>query len=229
MRRRTGLAILAVGACAAGAAAQTVTLDEGTFTVFIAGAAIGSETFIIRQNGSGENTTIVATCRTVIEASAGPRALQANLQIAGTAFRPAAYEVVEGADTIRGRVSGRRVTAKIISPTAENLREYLVSEGAILVDETVAHQHYFIARRMPEGGSRVPLVAPRESRQSLAEVTVEAAAPLTIAGEAVNAVRFRVAPASGDERFFWADDRGRVLRLEIPARNLVAERTAVPR
>jgi hypothetical protein len=224
-----GLTVLATLFGTAVAAAQTVTLDEGTYRVSIAGREVGTETFIIRQSGAGQNATIFANGRTVISGDAGSRTLEANLQIAGTTLRPAAYVMhVQGGDTISGRVMGRRVTARITTPAAENVREYLVSEGAILVDEAVAHHYYFIARRVPGGGSRVPIVSPRENRQTWAEVTADPPAPLTVAGQTLTASRFRVVVIDGDERLFWADDQGRVLRLEIPARQLVVERGAVP-
>ncbi|MGD8278988.1 MAG: hypothetical protein PVH00_13215 [Gemmatimonadota bacterium] len=214
----------------AAATAQTVTLDEGTFRVRVGGRDIGTETFMIRQSGAGENATILASGRTVVEGEAGSRELEANLEIAGTTLRPAAYNLtVEGGDEYSGRLVGRRMTARIISPAAENVREYLVSQGATIIDEAVAHQYYFLARRVPDGGERVPIVEPRQNRQTWATVTVDTAAPITVAGETVAATRFRVTPAGGgDERTFWTDARGRVLRLEIPARQLVVERTAVP-
>lgn len=230
MRFYVGIASAAAVLSSVGAAAQTVTLDEGTYRVRIAGRDVGTETFSIRQNSAGESATIVVKGRTQIDGDAGSRTLEANLSLAGTTLRPAAYEVsVEGGERVSGRFLGRRVAAKIVSAAAENVREYLVSEGAVLVDETVAHQHYFLARRVPDGGTRVPIVSPRENRQTWADVTVEPAATITVAGESVTAIRFRVAPTAGDERFFWADGQGRVLRLEIPAQQLVVERTSVPR
>lgn len=229
MRATIAITVLGLLSGAAGVGAQTVTLDEGTFRVLVGGTEVGTETFFIRQNGSGADATIVASGKTVIDSETGARALEAYLQIAGTTLQPAAYDVsVEGGDKITGRFVGRRATAKTVSRSAENVREYLVSEGAVLVDETVAHQHYFLARRVPGGGSRVPIVSPRENRQIFVEVSAEPAVPITVAGQRVTATRFRVAPAAGDERVFWADEQGRVLRLEIPARQLVVERTALP-
>lgn len=214
----------------AAVAAQTVTLDEGTFRVRVGGRDIGTETFMIRQSGAGENARIVASGKTVLDGEAGSHELEANLEIAGTTLRPAAYDLtVEGGDKFSGRIVGRRATARIMSPAAENVREYLVSDGATIIDEAVAHQYYFLALRVPDGGNRVPIVEPRENRQTWAQVTVDPAVTITVAGETVDAKRFRVTPTGdGAERTFWTDRQGRVLRLEIPARQLVVERTAVP-
>lgn len=229
MRGFIGVTVLSLLLGASGAVAQTVTLDEGTFRVLVGGIEVGTETFTIRQNGSGLDATIIANGRTVTNGEGGTRALNASLEIAGASLRPAGYVIrVEGGDQIKGTFLGRRVTAITVSSTAERVREYLVSEGAIVVDETVAHQHYFLARRVPDGGTRVPLVTPSENRQSFVEVTVEADSPTTIGGERVRAFRYHVIPAQGDERFFWADESGRVLRLEIPTRDLIVERTALP-
>jgi hypothetical protein len=231
MRVGFGIGVLILLSSASAVAAQTVTLDEGSFRVRVAGKEVGTETFTIRQSGAGEDARIVASGKTVVDGETGSRELEANLEIAGNTLRPAAYDVtVEGGDKFSGRFSGRRVTARIISPAAENVREYLVSEGATIIEEPVAHQYYFLGRRVPGGGSRVPIVEPRANRQTWVDVTVEPAAPITVAGETVDAIRFRVTPADGgNERTFWTDDNGRILRLEIPARQLVVERTAIPR
>lgn len=228
MHGRIGIMVLSLLAGTSGTVAQTVTLDEGTFRVLIGGTELGTETFSIRQTGAGLDATIIASGRTVTNGD-GARALDASLQIAGATLRPSGYVIeVEGGDQIKGTFIGRRVTAITVSSTAERVREYLVSEGATVIDEMVAHQYYFLARRVPEGGSRVPIVTPAENRQFFAEVEVDPESLVTVAGEQVRATRFRVLPATGDERFFWADDAGRVLRLEIPARDLVVERTALP-
>jgi hypothetical protein len=73
------------------------------------------------------------------------------------------------------------------------------------------------------------LLIPRQGRQVWADVEVAAAEPLSIGGQSVAARRLTVRPAVGAERRIWVDDQGRVLRLEVAANQLVAERTALPK
>ncbi|HSJ14987.1 MAG TPA: hypothetical protein VK939_11260 [Longimicrobiales bacterium] len=223
---------LAASATLAGSArAQTQTLDEGTFRILIEGAEVGMETFAIRQNGVGADAVVIAHGRIVLDAGRGGQEVQANVQLAGGSLRPALYDVeVRGGDAqrINARVSGSRVSARISSPAGENMREYLVSEGAVLVDEGVAHHYFFLLRRAPEGGS-VPVVVPRISRQVSTRVERGAAEETTVAGARLAATRYHVQPAgSVPEAHVWADAEGRILRVEVPGKNYVAVRTARP-
>ena len=230
---RMGLGFTGLIAVMAGALqAQTVTLDEGTYRLMVGGQEAGTETFSIRRNGGGDNAVIIATGKVVLDTARLGQQINADLQVAGPALRPAAYQVkIEGqqAQQIAGRVAGGRFSARIVSSAGEMMREYLASEGAVVVDEGVAHHYYFLAQRIGTAGARVPMIFPRQSRQVTAQVSASNAVSLTIGGSAVKASRFAVTVAGEPERQVWVDEQGRVLRLEIPARNFIAERTAAPR
>ena len=214
------------------AAGQTVTLDEGVFRLIVNGQEVGRETFSIRQNGSGETAVVVAIGRVVLDTARGTQVLNADLQVAGPALRPATYQVnVEGANAekIAGRVAGGRFSARIVSSGGERMREYLASEGAVVTDEGVAHQYYFLAQRASAGANQIPLIIPRQNQQVAATVSAAGTERITIGGSSVEARRLVVSVPSGAERNLWIDSQGRVLRLEIPARKFVAERVALPR
>lgn len=221
---------LALGA--APLAAQTTTLDEGSFRISIGGKEVGTETFSIRQNGSGEGAVIIAVGRVVLDADRGPQEVSSELQVGGRTLRPAAYEVrVQGTDAerITGRVVGSRFSAQIVSPAGESMREYLAGEGAVLAEDGVAHHYYFLARRVEGGATRVPVIIPRQSRQVSAQVAVAGSERITIGGESLEAKKISVTPAGGQQRFVWVDAQGRVLRLEIPGSNFVATRAEAPK
>lgn len=212
-------------------AAQTVTLDEGTFRILLDGTEVGMETFSIRQNGSGEDAVVIARGRVVLDAGRGGQEVQANVQLAGGTLRPAAYDIeVRGGDAqrINARVAGSRVSARISAAAGENMREYLVSEGAVLVDEGVAHHYYFVARRSPGSSFTVPIVVPRSSRQVSAQVVVGGSESVNVGGTSVQGTRYTVTPAGGASATVWADERGRILRVEVPSKKYVAVRTAAP-
>jgi hypothetical protein len=240
MAMRPALATLLVpllaGFAAAGGAepppTQTVTLDEGAFRLFLGGAEVGTETFTIRQNGTGASAVIIAQGRTVLTGARGGEEVTASLEVGGTTLRPAAYQVtVQGAEPqrIAGRVVGGRFSARIVSPAGEAMREYLAGEGAILVDEGVAHHYYFLARRLDGGSVSVPIIIPRQSRQVAAQVTARGEETIAIDGRNVQARRFNVAPAGLPVRHLWVDAQGRVLRVDIPDTGFRAVRAALPR
>jgi hypothetical protein len=228
-RLQTRSIVLAVAllAIARGADAQTATLDQGTFRVSVGGREAGTETFSIRQSGTGGDAVIIASGRVVVNA----QETTSQAQVSGATLRPAAYDVTvqaDGGQKIAGQVTGGRFTARIVSSAGENMREYLVSEGAILADDGIAHHYYFLARRLDGGSARVPLLIPRQSRQVWANVSVQGTEAITVGGASVNARRISVQPEGGAERIVWADSEGRVLRVNVPAQQYVAERTTPP-
>jgi hypothetical protein len=71
-------------------------------------------------------------------------------------------------------------------------------------------------------------VIPRASKQVSAQVTVGGSETVTVGGRSVAARRLTVEPAGEPARNVWVDSQGRVLRVEVPARRYVAERTSMP-
>lgn len=220
------LATLFLGS-AGDASAQTTVLDEGTFRLSVGGSPVGTETFSIRQSGSGANATAVAQGRIVLDSGEQTRAL---LQVQGPGLRPSAYQIEVSAperQSISGQATGNRFRATIVSTAGEQMREYLASEGAVVLDDGVAHQHYFLIAGLDDQ-TRVPIIIPRQSRQISATVSAEGAEEIRIAGREVSARRFLIQPAGMAARTVWVDDQDRVLRVRIPDDDYVAERTALP-
>jgi hypothetical protein len=223
---RTAFALAASLAVAPGLGAQTTIVDEGTFRLSLRGSPIGTETFSIRRSGDQTNATTVAQGRVVLDTGEQTRAL---LQVRGPELRPTAYKIeVTGPEkqSITGQAAGNRFRATIVSTSGEQMREYLASEGAVVLDEGVAHQYYFLVSDRANG--QVPIIIPRQSRQISARVVDAGQETISIADQEIQARRIRVEPDGLPHRIVWVDDRGRVLRLRIPDERYTAERTSLP-
>lgn len=210
-------------------AAQTGAEDEGVFNILVNGRQVGTEEFSIRQTGVGANSEFVATGTVDVLLPSGSLDLTSRLRSTGFQADPVAYEVAVGGDAARrivGTVGSGRFSAKIMTPAGEQLREYVASSGATVVDEGVAHHYYFVARRTRSG--QIPIIIPRENRQTMANVVDRGEERMTIAGTEVTLYHLVVQPQGGEERHVWVDALGRVIRVEIPDRSYVAVRTAIP-
>lgn len=235
MRLRTTLAAgTLIGTLAAlgggtPAAAQQVD-DSGTFTVTVNGRQVGTEEFTINESGSGSNTEVIATGRADLALATGSLELSSRLRGRGFRADPVSYEVQIGGTSTRriiGSIGSGRFSARIVTPSGEQLREYVASAGATVLDDGLAHHYYFLARRARSGN--VPIIIPRENRQVMATVEDRGEEAVQVGGENVTGFHLVVRPEGGSERHVWVDDLNRVLRVEIPETGYAAVRNERPR
>jgi hypothetical protein len=230
MIRPISMAGLALLFTSGGLAAQTGAEDAGTFQILVNGREVGTEEFTLQQTGVGPNSEFVASGRVRVLLPSGSLDLTSRLRSSGFQADPVSYEVSVGGDAPRrivGTVGSGRFSAKIVTPAGEQLREYVASSGATVLDEGVAHHYYFLARRTRDG--RVPILIPRENRQVMAQVSDRGEEQVTIAGTPVTLYHLVVQPEGGETRHVWVDALGRVIQVEIPDRSYRAVRTEVPR
>lgn len=227
LRTLTAFALASLMVAPAASYAQTTVIDEGTFRLSVRGTPVGTETFSIQRSGTGESAAVVARGRVTLDSGDQVRAA---LQVAGPDLRPSAYMIeVTGpdAESYRGQAAGNRFRATIRTPAGEMMREYLASEGAVVIDEGVAHQYYFLADRI-RGDATIALIIPRQSRQVSARVTDAGTEAVEIDGRQVQARRINVQPTGEADRSVWVDSQGRVLRVSIPDQGFLAQRTDLP-
>jgi hypothetical protein len=215
-------------AAPARSAAQAV--DSGTFVVYVEDREVGTEQFLITQVGSGAGAELIASGRVRVRLPEGSLELDPRLTTRGVGADPVNYQVNVGGSSpsrVVGTVSGGRFSAKIGTGSGEQLREYVASSGAVVLDQGVAHHYQFLAQRTHQG--RVPVIVPRENRQVMATVASRGEESVTIGGVEATLYHLVVQPAGGDEHHVWVDALNRVVRVEVPARAYRAERTRMPR
>jgi hypothetical protein len=96
----------------------------------------------------------------------------------------------------------------------------------MVLDDDVFHQYYFVAKRAGEGS--IPVIIPQRSAQSAVTVARLGAERIDIGNAQVEAQKLSVTEGSGPTREVWVDSQGRVLRVAIPSRAIVAARDELP-
>jgi len=203
--------------------------ESGSFEVTIDGRPAGTEEFSIRRTGTGDTAETTAVGRVQLRLATGSLDITSRLRTSGGETRPVAYQVEVGGDaprTIVGTVGAGRFTARIQTATGEQMREYVASEGAVVLDDGVAHHYRFIAERAGEG--RIPVLIPRENRQVMVDLSEAGRVGTTVAGREVQARRLTLRGNGFPERHLYVDGNNRVLRVEIPSTGYIAVRTAMP-
>ena len=217
---------LALG-LAAPLSAQVNTLDEGSFTITRGGTTIGREQFKIVSTPGAAGASFVASATVSYE----DRKLSPALRTSQTGA-PLAYqiEVKVGSETqqsLRGQIGRGRFSARIQTPQGESAREYIVADGALILDEDVFHQYFFLALRGASGA--VPVVVPRRNVQVTMRVALQGDDQVKIAGQSLAARHLVLSENGGEQRHIWVDSANRVLKVEIPGRGIAALRDDPPR
>jgi hypothetical protein len=219
-----GMALLGL---ALPASAQVAVVDEGSFTITHNGNRIGREEFAIRRTPNPGGDVLVANATIVYTDRRLSPALQTDAAGAPLRYQ---VEVSAGADVqerLHGRVGRGRFSAQLRTPRGESAREYVVADGALILDDDVFHQYYFLARAGRTGS--VPVVVPRRNVQLAMRVTNEGADVVTIGGSRINATRYVMTGPDGGTRRIWVDAEGRVLKVTLDERGITATRDDPPR
>jgi hypothetical protein len=219
------LALVAASIPARRVPGQGAPFDEGTFVVTRNGVVVGKEAFrILRSGGKDQLYTSTAQC------AFGDKRISPALSADRTGV-PLLYrvEVKNGGDIEeRLQATGRpgRLHAVLQTRTGESSKEYVVANGAVILDEDVFHQHFFVplARRSGE----VIVVVPRRNSQVVGRLEERGGEKIRVDGKEVTAIHFVVTLPDG-ARDLWFDEGGRLLKVAMPARGVIALREELPR
>ena len=208
------------------AAQSSAVVDEGSFTVSRAGAPLGRESFrIIRAPGPG-GQAFLATGTSVLGEIKVTSRLATDSVGAPVDYSADVTERGVVVQRLRGRGRPGRFSVLAQTRTGESAREYLLDNGALLIDEDVFNHFFFVglAAQKPH----VIVISPRSTQQGRNEVQGRGEDVLDIGGRKITARRLTIAGANGS-RDVWVDDRGRLLKVAFAGDGLIALRDDPPR
>lgn len=204
---------------------QRVVIDEGSFTLLRDGREVGTERFVIRRAGAGDDALIYAS--SVLEYDDGSTVLEMSPKLETDANRlPQLYQnEIGGADVSSVRISpgNRRYEALIESEVGERERQLRAEPGMVFLEGYAVHQYYFVPTTE---GATFPVIVPHLGEQVPGRVTRVEEESVRIGGTSVEARRVTL-DIGGEERQLWLDPQDRVLRLVIEARAFRAERESL--
>lgn len=219
--------LLGPGATTAPLSGQgTEEIDSGRFRIRSGGGSVATEVFAIRREPS--------SVRSVARLTAGSdtavfseRITEARLQT-NPRDEPVLFELEVqrgGRIEIAGVRSGDRFRLRTRSPDGERWREYLVPSGLVVLPEGFVHFHHFLLGQHEDHGGRLTALFPVEGSQRPVGFRGSEPDTLRVAGERRVATRWEIAVGE-QRRLIWSGPGGRILRVEIPARDWVAERVS---
>ena len=218
------LALLILPSALAGA--QVRTIDQGSFTITMNNQRIGREDFSVVEDASTQNPVVRA--KAIVEYRERGLRLQ-PLLTANAAGASTEYEIVVRGGPIQkwtGQIERNRVRSFVSSERGQSAKEFVVSVGAMVLDDDVFHQYYFLAKRAGDGP--IPVIVPQRNAQSTVTVTRDGTERFEIGNSQIEAQKLVVTEASGPTREVWVDAQGRVLRVAMQSRGIVATRDEPP-
>jgi hypothetical protein len=199
--------------------------------VSLEGRRVGSEEFTIRRAGFDRDDALFATA--TVDVRRGEGSQQVRLLMRATPLdglpkcegTEPCYQVdIEGAGamSLRLGLSGRRYVARIVDSVGEEIREFPAAPGTRILELDVAHLYYFV-RSVPVGATS-PILSPMSRTRSPLRAETSIQEQIQLGPNVVQARRVEF--TTGDLRHIvWYDRFGRVLRVSVPGRGYLAERT----
>lgn len=227
MKSRDLLLLSLVALRAVSVEAQGVrTLDRGSFTITVNGQRAGREDFTISSTPVPNGVEYLSRATV----SMGDQRLNPSL-MSDSLGRPTRYQIeVKGtsgtSERWMGGITRGRMSARIDNARGTQEREYVVSEGAVLVDDDVFHQYHFLVARADKPS--ITIVIPRRNTQMVLKPSVAGTENVLIGQTEISARHLVFTEPSGSTRDVWADATGRVLKVTIPSRGVVALRDDPP-
>lgn len=208
-----------LAAASAGAQSSAV-IDEGTFTFTRAGVPFGTESFkIIRRRGAN-GVELVAQCTRTTEG----RVVRTGMTTDSSGSPTSYTRAVSGQAEMTARRTVNRLTVNEEGPQASS-RDYVFPPGALILDDDVVHQLYFVTWLDPRS---IVFVSPGSKTAGQGRLTEAGAEPVTIGRNTVPAVKY-VLGEGDDMREIWVDSSRRLLKVAYPARQLIGTRDQLPR
>jgi len=207
-------------------AAQQRMIDEGTLIVTRNGALVGREVFRIVRSPSASGELYRATANI----SVGEERITPVLSV-DSLGTPVSYDVGVRAGTkpvlqLQARTRPARFAVREQTSTGEAAREYVVPKRYTVLDEDIFHHYYFVSLAGTTGA--VAVIDPQGHAQTAASLQRVGSEQLDIGGRSLSSTHYIL--AAGDlRREFWVDTEGRLLKVSIPDRGLLAVRDEPPR
>jgi hypothetical protein len=221
--KRVGSAVVLLGSLTFPALlpSQQRVLDSGTLLVSHAGAIIGKEEFVVRAGRAAGDRGWTIAARIFHPAGRPQHNLAAVLELAADS-QPASLPIDQldpKSSQVYAELVPRRVSIRTVREAHESVRQYPAPGRPWLTDDSVFSLH-----AIPPAGSAGPvlLLSPRTGLRMSATWSDRGVEVTEVNGEAVSLRHILVSGIA--PRDLWYDDRGRLIKVEVPTLGLTAVR-----
>ena len=207
-------------------------VDEGVLVVRVDTLEVARESFRLshgRLSRGGEGWTLATTIR--YDRARPVVVLSPILEVNGDTL-PATlqYDIADPRQPSRilGELGRGRFTVRVVARATERAREFPTGQRAVVLDDSVFALYVFAAWRATSAPAPASLSAifPRALRRQGVQIQDLGLDATTLNGDPSRLRHITVTGDGQETVHLWLDAGGRLMKLEIPARRLSAERLA---
>ncbi|HXG96408.1 MAG TPA: hypothetical protein VNJ06_04760 [Gemmatimonadales bacterium] len=205
-------------------------VDEGVLVVRVDTQEVARESFRLNRGrlSRGEPGWTLAT--TIRYDRARPVVVLAPILEVNGDTMPAAlqYDVADPRQPSRilGELGRGRFTVRLLARATERAREFPTGQRAVVLDDSVFAPYVFAAWRATSEPGTLTAIFPRALRRDVIQIRDLGQASTTLNHDPARLRHITVGGEGQETIHLWLDESGRLMKVEIPARHLSAERLA---
>lgn len=202
-------------------------VDEGVLVVRVDTVEVARESFRLTHGRLSRGDIGWTLASTIRYDRARPVIVLAPILEVNGDTMPATlqYDVADPRQPSRilGELGRGRFTVRLVARATERAREFPTGQRAVVLDDSVFAPYIFAAWR---GGSGLTAIFPRGLRRATVQVQDLGEASTILNREPARLRHLSVTGEGQETVHLWLDGSGRLMKVEIPSRNLTAERLA---
>jgi hypothetical protein len=206
------------------------TIDEGILAVRVDTLEVARESFRLSHGRLSRGEAGWSLATTIRYDRARPVIVLAPiLEVSGDTM-PATlqYDVADPRQPSRilGELGRGRFTVRFVARAMERAREFPVGPRTVVLDDSVFALYLFAAWMAASSPTDVTAILPRSLRRETLQVRDLGLGTTTVNRDPAKLRHITVTGGASETVHLWLDPAGRLLKVEIPARRLSAERLA---
>jgi len=218
---------LALGLSSVASAQTSAVVDEGTFMVTQSGTPLGRESFRIVRAPAPGGQVFRATGQSALGGNRVTSSLGTDSSGVPISYESELTQRGEVVQRLRGSGRPGRFSVLIQTKSGESAHEYVLNNGVLLMDEDIFLHFYFVP--LAATHAELNVISPRATEQSHYKLEERGSDTVEIASGPIPSRHFALVGPAGTTRDVWIDEKGRLLKVAIPEKGLVALRDDPPR
>lgn len=205
-------------------------VDEGVLVVRVDTLEVGRESFRLTHGRLSRGDAGWTLATTIRYDRARPVVVLAPILEVNGDTMPSTlqYDVADPRQPSRilGELGRGRFTVRLVARATERAREFPTGQRAAVLDDSVFALYVFAAWRAASDPATLTAIFPRGLRREAVQIQDLGLAATTLNRDPARLRHITLGTEGQGTVNIWLDERGRLMKVEIPSRHLIAERLA---